>query len=217
VLQKDDKHFIVEMPDIGQRIEFARGGEQLRAHEGRVFDQCEHFCFTGEKFPSVFFGQRDHITRQHIHSATVDVITGAKNPAIGTRPIADGDFNTCVEAERLVMDTIEGDPDHARLALEQIGSVGLSDRITVHHGDFAAVLPTLAAGYGLIFFDGFAPDIIVLEWLTQVLDPGGMLVCANLGLASNRRHLMALLDDTAVWMKEDPIEGGATVVRVKRR
>jgi len=32
------------------------------------------------------------------------------------------------------VDTIEGDPDHARLALEQIGSVGLSDRITVHHG-----------------------------------------------------------------------------------
>ncbi|WP_083531311.1 O-methyltransferase [Pararhizobium antarcticum] len=115
------------------------------------------------------------------------------------------------------VDTIEGDPDHARLALEQIGSVGLSDRITVHHGDFAAVLPALAGGYGLIFFDGFAPDIIVLEWLTEVLDPGGMLVCANLGLASNRRHLMALLDDTAVWMKEDPIEGGATVVRVKRR
>ena len=92
------------MPDIGQRIEFAHGGEQVRAHAGRVFDQCEHFCFTGEKFPGVFFGQRDHITRQHIHSATVDVTTGAKNPAIGTGPIADGDFNTCVEAERLVMD-----------------------------------------------------------------------------------------------------------------
>jgi len=104
VLQKDDKHFIVEMPDIGQRIEFAHGGEQLRAHAGRVFDQCEHFCFKGEKFPSVFSGQRDHISRQHIHSATVDVTTGAKNPAIGTGPIADGDFNTCFEAERLVME-----------------------------------------------------------------------------------------------------------------
>ena len=115
------------------------------------------------------------------------------------------------------VDTIEGDPDHARLAREQIGSVGLSDRITVHHGDFAAVLSTLAGGYGIVFFDGFAPDIIVLAWLTEILDPGGMLVCANLGLASNGRRLMALLDDMAVWTKEDPIEGGATVVRVKRR
>jgi len=44
-----------------------------------------------------------------------------------------------------------------------------------------------------------------------------MLVCANQGLASNGRRLMAVLDDIAVWTKEDPIEGGGTVVRVKRR
>jgi len=106
---------------------------------------------------------------------------------------------------------------HARLARKQIGSVGLSDRITVHDVDFAAILPSLTAGYGIVFFDGFAPDMLMLDTLSEILDPGGMLVCANLGLASNRLRVMALLDDIAVWTKEDPIEGGATIVRVKRR
>ncbi len=115
------------------------------------------------------------------------------------------------------VDTIEGDAEHARLAREQIASVSLSDRIAVHHGDFLMVLPTLPATYDLIFFDGFAPDMAVLHPLTRILKGGGTLVCANLGLADNTRHLTAFLDDASMWTKANPIEGGATVVRVKRR
>ncbi len=114
------------------------------------------------------------------------------------------------------VDTIEGDADHACLAREKIAAAGLSSRITVHHGDFAAVLTTLTTNYDLIFFDGFAPDRAMLQTLSVILRPGGTLICANLGLAEDHRQLLAFLDDKKLWTKADPIEKGATVVRVKR-
>ncbi len=86
----------------------------------------------------------------------------------------------------------------------------------MHHGDFLMALPTLPATYDLMFFDGFAPDLAVLDQLTKILTLGGTLVCANLGLADNTRHLTAYLDDASMWTKANPIESGATVVRVRR-
>ena len=115
-----------------------------------------------------------------------------------------------------MVDTIEGDKEHVLLAREQIASVGLSNRIIVHHGNFTNVLPTLASGYDLVFFDGYAPDMRTLFVLTQMLNPGGTLVCGNLGLADNRKQLVVHLDDTTIWNKSNPIEGGATIVRIKR-
>src|ERR1700744_6080867 len=40
------------------------------------------------------------------------------------------------------VDTIERDPEHVRLARENIAGAALDHRITVHEGEFAAILPT---------------------------------------------------------------------------
>src|SRR5271168_379409 len=50
------------------------------------------------------------------------------------------------------VDTIERDPEHVQLARDNITAARLDHRITIHEGDFAAVLPTLDPGYDVIFF-----------------------------------------------------------------
>src|ERR1700733_10357808 len=44
------------------------------------------------------------------------------------------------------VDTIERDPEHVRLARDNITAARLDHRITIHEGDFATVLPTLDPG-----------------------------------------------------------------------
>src|SRR6266849_4425559 len=50
-------------------------------------------------------------------------------------------------APEAVIDTIERDPEHARLAREQIEAHGLAGHIVVHEGEFAEVLRQLDPGY----------------------------------------------------------------------
>lgn len=115
------------------------------------------------------------------------------------------------------VDTIERDPEHVRLARSEIAAVGLAGRISVHQGDFDRALPALPGPYGLVFFDGFAPDAALLDLLIARLGPGGTLVCANLQLADPETlaSLMARLDDPARWRTLPSIEDGGTVVRVR--
>ena len=56
------------------------------------------------------------------------------------------------------VDTIERDPEHVQLARDNIAAARLDHRITIHEGDFAAVLPTLDPGYDVAFFDGHTPS-----------------------------------------------------------
>lgn len=123
----------------------------------------------------------------------------------------------CLAAARLdaSVDTIESDPLRASLARDNIATAGLADRVTVHLGDFMAVLSKLTRGYGLVFFDGYAPDVSMLKTIMDQLLPGGTLVCANLGLVgfSERRALLSMLDDPSLFTKHPPIEKGGTVVR----
>ena len=60
-------------------------------------------------------------------------------------------------APNSIVDTVERDPQHVQLARANIAAAALDHRITVHEGDFAAVLPTLDPGYDLAFFDGHTP------------------------------------------------------------
>ena len=115
------------------------------------------------------------------------------------------------------VDSIEADADHVVLARAQIEGVGLSERVTVYHGRFEDILPTLESGYGLAFFDGFAPDPAALRVVRELLVQGGVLVCANLQLASAKvvRELSRNLDDPERWQREPSIEGGSTQVFVK--
>ncbi len=116
------------------------------------------------------------------------------------------------------VDSIEGDGEHARLARLQIAQYGLDARISVHHGQFDAVLATLAPGYDMAFFDGFAPALATILQLQRLLAEGGLLVCSNLQLGHGReaQRLAAELADRSHWQGLDPIERGRTVVLVKR-
>lgn len=79
------------------------------------------------------------------------------------------------------VDTVEMDPDHVRLARDQIARHGFGDRVTVRPGTAEEVLPGLGAGtYDLAFFDGFTPTLEVVAHLHRLLRPGGTLIAGNL-------------------------------------
>lgn len=92
-----------------------------------------------------------------------------------------------------VVDTVERDPEHVRLARENIAAAGLDDRIVVHEGDGRTVLAELPAGeYDLAFFDAYAPELDQLNALKRLLRIGGTLVSANQTLSSDEEYLNAL-------------------------
>lgn len=94
------------------------------------------------------------------------------------------------------VDTLERDPEHVTLARKAIANAGFDSRITVHEGEFSAVLPTLSPGYDLAFFDGYAPALPELQELQRLLRPGGLLVSANQQLSRHEstRYRTQLLD-----------------------
>ena len=56
-----------------------------------------------------------------------------------------------------VIDTIERDGEHVRLAREQVEAHGMAGHIVVHEGEFGEVMRRLDPGYDVAFFDGFHP------------------------------------------------------------
>src|SRR5262245_44233167 len=83
-------------------------------------------------------------------------------------------------AKGATIDTIEFDPAHVRLARENFAAFGVANRVSMHQGDFAEVLPTLAPGYDLAFFDGFAPTPDYLRTFQKLVRPRGVLISSNL-------------------------------------
>jgi predicted O-methyltransferase YrrM len=83
-----------------------------------------------------------------------------------------------------VVETIERDTEHARLAEQTILREGYGARIRVLRGRGADVLPGLHEPCDLIFSDG-DPDEMPLDlgYFLRLLQPGGLLVSANLFLA----------------------------------
>src|ERR1700728_432556 len=78
------------------------------------------------------------------------------------------------------VDTVERDPEHVQLARDNITAARLDHRITIHEGDFAAVLPTLDPGYDVAFFDGHTPAPALHKTLRGLLRTGGTLLTAHL-------------------------------------
>lgn len=168
-------------------------------------------------------------TRSHRRASSSGAYTFEDGPTLTEVAVASGavrmlELGTalgytacCLAAARpdARVDTVEGDPLRASLARDHISGVGLADRVTVHLGSFTEVLPRLTPGYGLVFFDGYAPDVSLLTAILGQLSLGGTLVCANLGLAGfiEKRRLMAVLNDPARFTQLPAIENGGTVVR----
>ena len=125
----------------------------------------------------------------------------------------DNDVGDNDVGDNCLVDTIEGDPEHVRIARENIAQVGLAGRIRVHEGDFIKVMNTLPDSYDIIFFDGLSPEPSLLLKLHKKLREGGALFCANLHFAGARAG--EFLDDRSYWTPAGELEGGATRVLVK--
>ena len=115
--------------------------------------------------------------------------------------------------EKCLVDTIEGDPEHVRIAKKNIAQVGFAEKVKVHEGDFSQVMKTLGDGYDIVFFDGLAPTPALLMQLHRKLREGGVLICANLDFAG--RGCEELLDDTNYWKPVGRFENGGTRAVIK--
>jgi predicted O-methyltransferase YrrM len=118
-------------------------------------------------------------------------------------------------APKAGIDTIERDPEHVRLARENIAAAGLAKRITVHEGDFAKILPTLEAGYDVAFFDGNTPVPALHSALRGLLKTGGVLITANLNHGGTADTVQAALFDGKTWQSALVDEDGETAISVK--
>lgn len=113
------------------------------------------------------------------------------------------------------VDTIERDPEHVRLARANIAAAGMDKRVRVHEGDFLTVLPTLAPGYDLAFFDGHTPAPALLAALQKLLRTGGLLVIANLNHGGTADAVCKALQDTRSWLTAFVDEGLESAISIK--
>jgi len=114
-----------------------------------------------------------------------------------------------------VVDTIERDAEHVRLARANIAAAGMDARVTVHPGDFADVVPTLAPGYDLIFFDGRTPLPKLHEQLRRLLRPRGVLITANLNHGGTADAVCEALLDGGVWLTAFVDDERETAISIK--
>ena len=113
------------------------------------------------------------------------------------------------------VDTVERDPEHVQLARDNIAAAAMDHRITVHEGDFAAVLPTLDPGYDVAFFDGQAPSPALHKTLRGLLRTGGTLITANLNHRSAPDAVRKALFDGKAWRSALVDDDGETAISVK--
>ena len=101
--------------------------------------------------------------------------------------------------EQSIVETIERDEEHARMAREHFRSEAMGNRIKVLVGAATSVLPTLQEQYDLIYFDTDpAESLMTLEQSDRLLRHGGLLISANLFLGQFAPDLPGL-DKTAEY------------------
>jgi predicted O-methyltransferase YrrM len=113
------------------------------------------------------------------------------------------------------IDTIERDPEHAKLARANFAAAGMAKRITVHEGEFAKVVTTLDGPYDVAFFDGGAPMPVVHETLRKLLRPRGLLITANLNHGGTADIVLAALLDAKKWLTAFIDEDRETGISIK--
>jgi predicted O-methyltransferase YrrM len=113
------------------------------------------------------------------------------------------------------VDTVERDPDHVQLARDNIADAGMDHRITVHEGEFSAVLPTLDPGYDVAFFDGGTPVQALHKTLRGLLRTGGTLITANLNHGGTADAVRKALFEGKSWRSALVDDDGETAISVK--
>lgn len=89
--------------------------------------------------------------------------------------------------------TVEIDECRARVAGRNFKGAGYTDRVHLHLGDAAEIVPLITGSYDLIFLDGPKGQYKnMLPYLKALLSPGGCLFCDNVlyrGLVDGRQRL----------------------------
>jgi predicted O-methyltransferase YrrM len=122
-----------------------------------------------------------------------------------------------------ILETIELDDEHAKIARDHFTSEKLGDRIKVLLGLGASVLPSLQGSYDLIYFDTDpAESLLDLEQFERLLKPGGFLISTNLflgqyapdlpGLEKTAEYRMRILDGNR-WLTAYLPDGTALTIR----
>jgi predicted O-methyltransferase YrrM len=117
-------------------------------------------------------------------------------------------------APQAVIDTIERDAEHVRLAREQVEAHGMDGHVVVHEGDFTQVLRGLDPGYDVAFFDGFTPARSLLKEIRRLLRARGLLISANLTHTGSETYLAALQDKKS-WLTAFVDEEHETALSIK--
>jgi predicted O-methyltransferase YrrM len=118
-------------------------------------------------------------------------------------------------AGEAVVDTIERDPEHVRLARRHVEALGFAGRVVVHEGEFEAVLRTLDPGYDVAFFDGFTPTPPLLTGLRRLLRLRGVLISANLTHGGEANRYRDRLLDAGEWLTAFVDEDRETAISIK--
>jgi predicted O-methyltransferase YrrM len=118
-------------------------------------------------------------------------------------------------APKAIVDTIERDGEHVRLARGNIAAAGMDGRVIVHQGDFGEVLPKLEPGYDLAFFDGHTPVPKLHAELHRLLRPRGVLVTANLNHGGTADAVCEALLDQRTWLTAFVDEDRETAISIK--
>ena len=105
-----------------------------------------------------------------------------------------------------VLDTVEIDPEHAKIARESFRKSGFGTRVRVHVGSAAKVLPRLAshAPFDLCFIDADKEGYpSYLDWAGQNLRPAGLVVLDNAFLFGNlaKKPIGKAADEIAAMQK----------------
>jgi caffeoyl-CoA O-methyltransferase len=80
------------------------------------------------------------------------------------------------------LDTVEMSPKHAEVARESFRRAGVADRVRIHVGAAAEVLPTLAprGPFDLVFIDADKESYAAYtDWAADNLRPGGIVLLDN--------------------------------------
>ena len=164
-----------------------------------------------DPFVHIYHASEDH--RQH-HDSTCTVYPTGSGPVLGALVAA-------THASRILevgcglgysalwlafgstpdghVETIEQDTSHAELARRHFDQEGYGQRITIHEGTGDSVLPQLSSPYEFIFCDGDIHEYLVdFDHFLRLLEPGGLLVTANLFLGQHDPDIPGL-DQAATY------------------
>src|ERR1019366_7926241 len=124
------------------------------------------------------------------------------------------DNGALLGAPRAVIDAVERDGEHVRLAREQVEAHGMAGHIVVHEGEFSEVMRRLDPGYDVAFFDGLTPSRPLLKEMRRLLRGRGLLISANLTHTGAEAYLAALQEKKS-WLTAFIDEDHETALSIK--